>query len=137
MTCITADSQSLVGQAIQTVGDYFDAARRHIDLEWGKGYAKAHPEMVAAYMQVAASDYNTAITAKVLGEAIESVAHSMDHLNIELDIPNNQIIADSITDLANSLGEHKIELSIADSEDTLLSLLATLKQLIPPPHDNK
>lgn len=34
-------------------------AIRSIDLRFGAGYAKAHPEIVATYMQIAAQEFNT------------------------------------------------------------------------------
>ena len=39
-------------------------AIRSIDLRFGQGYAKAHPELVATYMQVAAQEFNTSSSQK-------------------------------------------------------------------------
>lgn len=39
-------------------------AIRSIDLRFGQGYAKAHPELVATYMEIAAQEYNTSSSQK-------------------------------------------------------------------------
>ena len=39
-------------------------AIRSIDLRFGQGYAKSHPELVAMYMQVAAQEFNTSSSQK-------------------------------------------------------------------------
>jgi hypothetical protein len=40
-----------------TTKQYFLCAVRDIDCEFGEGYAKAHPELLAAVLEVAAADY--------------------------------------------------------------------------------
>lgn len=39
-------------------------AIRSIDLRFGQGYAKAHPELLATYMQIAAQEFNTSSSQK-------------------------------------------------------------------------
>ena len=48
-------------------------ARQEIDRTFGDGYAAANPELVAAVMQSAASDY----AAQLIGSAIEHVAEAL------------------------------------------------------------
>lgn len=39
-------------------------AIRNIDLRFGQGYAKTHPELVATYMEIAAQEFNTSSSQK-------------------------------------------------------------------------
>jgi hypothetical protein len=54
-----------------TTKQHFLCAVRDIDREFGEGYAKAHPELLAAVLEVAATDYRTAIQIKSFEEQIE------------------------------------------------------------------
>ena len=47
-------------------------AIRSIDLRFGQGYAKAHPELVATYMQVAAQEFNTSSSQKRQRELVQA-----------------------------------------------------------------
>jgi len=47
-------------------------AIRSIDLRFGQGYAKAHPELVAAYMQIAAQEFNTSSSQKRQREIVQA-----------------------------------------------------------------
>jgi len=60
--CIEVGSETLFRQAPMTAHDYMLKAS-DIDELLGKGYAKQHPELIAAYMQTAATDFGTAIVA--------------------------------------------------------------------------
>lgn len=71
---IEAGNHTLLRQAPMTADDYMRSAIDHIDKALGKGYAKAHPELIAAFMHTAASDLGTAIIAR----AIEGVAAAID-----------------------------------------------------------
>ena len=73
---IEAGSETLFRQAPMTAHDYMLKAIDDIDKLLGKGYAKQHPELIAAYMQTAAIDFGTAIIAR----AIESVATVLDNI---------------------------------------------------------
>ena len=61
-----ANPTALEGLASMAAADYFGRARREIDEEFGEGYAKEHPELVAAFMQVAAMDFATAMLTKAI-----------------------------------------------------------------------
>jgi hypothetical protein len=54
---ILADWMTLLRQAPMTAQNYFIDAVRIIDEKFGEGYAAKHPELVAAFMQVCASDF--------------------------------------------------------------------------------
>jgi len=76
LPCITAGTETLFRQAPMTAHDYMMKAIDDIDELLGKGYAKQHPELIAAYMQTAAIDFGTAIIAR----ANESVATAFDNI---------------------------------------------------------
>jgi hypothetical protein len=71
---IPADYTTLMRQAYMTADDYMLNAKHDIDKTFGEGYAKAHPELVAAYMKTAAMDLSAATLTKELGEAFTEVA---------------------------------------------------------------
>ena len=56
-----------------TAHDYMMKAISDIDELLGKGYAKQHSELIAAYMQTAAIDFGTAIIARAI-ESVEIVS---------------------------------------------------------------
>jgi hypothetical protein len=68
---VTALPETLLEQASMKTKQYFLCAVRDIDREFGEGYAKAHPELLAAVLEVAAADYRTAIRIKSFEEQIE------------------------------------------------------------------
>lgn len=53
-------------QAVTTAAYYMDGAIRHIDEKFGKGYAAKHPELVGAFMQACAADFDTTSQVKAL-----------------------------------------------------------------------
>jgi len=61
-----ADIETLFRQAPMTAQAYMTHAIRDIDGLLGVGYAVKHPELIGAYMQTAAADFNFAVLAKVL-----------------------------------------------------------------------
>lgn len=73
---ILADNETLFRQAPSTAQDYMMNAVKDIDAYFGKGFAKAHPELIAAYMQTAAIDMSGAVIAR----AIETLASAVELL---------------------------------------------------------
>jgi hypothetical protein len=55
-------AQTAVEQAYKTADQYFREAVRRIDEKFGDGYAKKNPRLVATFMQVAAKDFDTAVS---------------------------------------------------------------------------
>ena len=74
---IDADYTTLLRQAYMTAHDYMLHAVADIDERLGKGYAKEHPELIAAYMWTAAADFGCASIAKEFGEAISNLAETL------------------------------------------------------------
>jgi hypothetical protein len=71
---VEADSTTLMRQAPMTAHDYLLSAVHDIDEMLGKGYARAHPELIAAFIQTAALDFGAAVIAR----AIEGVADAIN-----------------------------------------------------------
>jgi hypothetical protein len=68
--------ENSLDQASMTASTYMGEAKRHIDQEFGDHFAIQHPELVAAFMQTAASDFQScsiAVAADKLSDAIRSL----------------------------------------------------------------
>jgi hypothetical protein len=74
---VEAGNQNLLRQAPMTANEYLLSAIDHIDYQLGTGYAKQHPELIAASMQTSAIDLGTAVIAR----AIESIGAVADAIN--------------------------------------------------------
>lgn len=60
-------------QATSTAQYYLSQAIEDIDLKLGKGYARSNPALIAAYIQVCAQDYHTAVIAGAVEDTVQSV----------------------------------------------------------------
>lgn len=78
---ITGSTETLFRQAMMTAAEYFQNAIAEIDEALGSGYAKEHPELIAAFMKVAASDFHTTCFSKAHSDAIENLANSIRELS--------------------------------------------------------
>jgi len=74
MDRITASAATLMEQAPMTTNDYMRAAIENIDSNFGKGYAKEHSELVAAYIKTCALDFATASITSALQDIAKSTA---------------------------------------------------------------
>jgi hypothetical protein len=77
---IEASFDTLFNQASDSASDYLSRARRHIDNEFGEGYAAKNPNLVAAFMQVSAADFAAATHAKVYGTAFQEISQSISSI---------------------------------------------------------
>jgi hypothetical protein len=73
MRRVHADSATLLRQASMTASTYLGEAIESIDGRLGAGYAKQHPELIAAFMQAAALDFGAAVIAGGLEEIAENM----------------------------------------------------------------
>ena len=71
-----ASPETLMRQAVMTSAEYMSGAIREIDAKFGEGYAKKHPELVAAFINSCAMDYATNHLTVFGDRAIEH-AHSL------------------------------------------------------------
>ncbi len=60
-----------------TASDYLANAHDAIDKRFGEGFAPKNTQLVAAFMEVAAPDFNTSSTAKVLEFGLQRLADSL------------------------------------------------------------
>ena len=77
----TNDALSAMNQATATAGLYLVDAIKVIDAQFGEGYAKQHPELIAGFMQTAASDYrawSNGVNTAHITQALEYLAHCSD-----------------------------------------------------------
>lgn len=58
-------------EAVTTAEALFNVATNHINHTLGEGYAEKHPELIAAFMQVAASELNSHALAKAQSDSID------------------------------------------------------------------
>ena len=73
MRRIQADSATLLRQASMTADEYLANAIADIDKRLGTGYAKTHPELIAAFMQTAAIDMGSAVIAGAIEDLSETL----------------------------------------------------------------
>ena len=76
---VKASAEKLMEQAIYTADEYMHSAVNLIDKMFGNGYAKEHPELISAFMQTAAKDYQ----AQNILKGLETVADKIDRLASE------------------------------------------------------
>ncbi len=77
---ITADGMTIMRQASATAREYLKEAVEDIDQIFGEGYAKAHPELIAALINTAASDSNSVTLAKSIGTGLTEIAEAIEQI---------------------------------------------------------
>jgi hypothetical protein len=77
---ITASFETLLGQASDTAAIYLYRAKSEIDKVFGDGYAIENPQLVAAFINAAASDMNATTNAKVSGAVLQEIAKSLSDI---------------------------------------------------------
>ena len=70
---VTAEPGELLDQAGKTSEVFLDAAIEAIDAKFGNGFARATPELVAAFMLTSSIDFTSAMLFKFIGEAIDTI----------------------------------------------------------------
>ena len=88
MQRITANFHNLLNQASSTTHEYMIEGQDRIDKMFGEGYAKKNPELLAAFMQSAATDLHGSVFAQQVTDAIDKLTESLDSslLNITANI---------------------------------------------------
>lgn len=70
--------QELMKQAAMTATEYMNLGIHAIDERFGEeGYAKAHPQLLAAFMNTAALDYGTCALRNTIDDAVDRVIMEM------------------------------------------------------------
>ena len=81
---ITASNDTLLEQAPQTANFYLDHAIGAIDERFGADFAKANPDLVAAYMRACSTDLGGAIIARAIESIGATIKPAIEHA-IKLD----------------------------------------------------
>lgn len=76
------DAGFLMKQAADTAGSYMARASAAIDESFGEGYAAAHPELVGAFMQAAAADFQ----AMWIGQRLEALEDALRDVVADLPV---------------------------------------------------
>ena len=74
---IELNGDGMLRQAKMTAHDYMLAALDDIDEIFGRGTAKKHPELVAAYIQTASIDLAGAIIAQQIRAGLDHIAEEI------------------------------------------------------------
>jgi len=83
------------------------AAIQDIDELLGKGYAKSHPELIAAYMQTSAADLGAAVIARSVETLSERLNASLSGLveNVRSDHPLQGETFHGLTEALNAIAQ--------------------------------
>ena len=71
-------AQEYFEQAHMSAHDWMNRAVAAIDEKFGDGFARAHPELVGAYMQTCALDFMASFSTSELSGALERIADALD-----------------------------------------------------------
>lgn len=86
------DAGFLMKQAADTAGSYMARARAAIDESFGEGYAAAHPELVGAFMQAAAADFQ----AMWIGQRLEALEEAVRDVVADLPVSDEGMLEEKI-----------------------------------------
>jgi hypothetical protein len=90
---ISASNETLLRQASMTANEYFDKAIEGIDARFGKGFAKAHPELIAAHMQAAAIDLGAAVIARAIETGVGSLSEIVEAIDRNVEAIDRNVAA--------------------------------------------
>lgn len=71
---ITATPETLMEQASETAHRYLLEARKSVDLVFGEGYAKSHPELVGSCVVAASID----MAGATIGQQVRFIADAIE-----------------------------------------------------------
>jgi hypothetical protein len=102
---IEASPKTLMRQAKMTAAEYMHAAQVDIDEKFGDGFARKHPELIAAYMTTAAQDFGAATIARSIQDGFDQVQRRLSPLdamaeNVRSDHP---LMGSTLSDIADGL----------------------------------
>ncbi len=86
MVHLSEEYRILLEGGFAIADECFARAIRSIDLRFGQGYAKSHPEIVATYMTIAAQEYQTSSSQKRRRELVDNAVSRLS------------VLADTLTD---------------------------------------
>jgi hypothetical protein len=74
-------AQDLMDQAPGTIARYLSDAQFYIDKEFGDGYAKEHPELVAMFIQACTKDYSATMMGNVISELSLTLSDGLEKIS--------------------------------------------------------
>lgn len=74
-------ARQLMEQAPSTIDYYLSEARFRIDKEFGEGYAKEHPELVAMFVQACVKDYSATMMANAIDDLSLTLSCGFDKIS--------------------------------------------------------
>jgi hypothetical protein len=75
---IEAGNEGLLRQAPMTAREYLVGAVSGIDEVLGEGYARAHPELVGAFMRTAAMEVGAAVIARAIQDELAGINRTLE-----------------------------------------------------------
>jgi len=78
---ITANWKELLEDTSIAMKRHLHNAKKDIDEEFGEGYARENPTLVAAYIQSASLDFSTATKSKVLSYGVFNISSSLSDIS--------------------------------------------------------
>lgn len=81
---IDASFETLYDESHRTTRGHLRAAVESIDDQFGKGYAKANPSLVAAFMQAASNDFTQSVLAQQIRAGLDSIAESAEAIAVAI-----------------------------------------------------
>jgi len=82
---VMCSAETMINQAGGTVAYYLRAAIKEIDAEFGKDFAKDHPELVGAFIQACSRDLHAGMVkagAQDIRDALSGVADAILYQNV-------------------------------------------------------
>jgi len=76
-----ASNETLLNNATSTAKTYLIEAKETIDDIFGKGYAEKNPELIAAFMRTAATDFHTSIQGRTLHEHLSRIDSALTSIS--------------------------------------------------------
>ncbi len=77
---MAADAHTLMNQAPMTADKYLLDCIRSIDEALGDGYAKAHPEVLAAMLRACSFDFATCMTSNSLDRIADAIHSGLSNM---------------------------------------------------------
>lgn len=77
---IEACFETIRVQAADAVEDYLAMAVRSIDRQFGNGFAKSNPALVAALVNASVAEFNSSTQAKVYASALDGIATALERI---------------------------------------------------------
>lgn len=88
---IEADWHKLMEDGADTAQYYLSRAINAIDDQFGKGYAKEHPELISGYMKTASIDNHATVLGKVIQNGIDEINITLGSIAMQLESISHNI----------------------------------------------